>query len=140
MSLITDFFVATPEDLAKISPDKLSGIYDEFRVIQANQVDPVKLASLQAIIENKFFEEIELSNPILEFGEQWIIPVSDVIIKKLTNCTSQELEVYADKWSKTEEWQLDEATTEDIVQLLQKISDLAKSAKSSDKIFIFMSV
>lgn len=142
MSVITDFFMATPEDLAKIPPENLSAIYDEFSVVYAKKVDPTKLVTLESIIEKKELneDEIEIPEPILATEDEWVFPVSEVITQALATWTPSELEEYATVWANTGEWQFDGGTPENIFPLLQEMSDLVKTAKSESQLFVFIYV
>jgi hypothetical protein len=140
VSVITDFFVATPEALARLKPLNFSEIYEQFPVVQTNRIDPVKIATLEAILSNKDFDELAISDPIIDWGEQWVFAIKDSLVQSLAVLSAVELEEAATTWAATEEWQLDRVKVANLSVVLQQISILAKLTKAGSRMFVYMSL
>ncbi len=114
MGLLTDFFVADP---AELSDNVLNdGPPDGRLVLRASAVDPVKLATLEALIRGMDLSDTEAvvdlcPVPVRDGGEDgpWILELKPEFISLLAGLTPDKQMSIADAWARTEEWAFDGA-------------------------------
>jgi hypothetical protein len=135
MSLLADFFIASPEDLKDVDPTTLA---DKFPTVQTKRVDTVKLATLSAILVRRDNDEtmpgVEVGM-VQEFGDDgpWLLKLDPGIMNALAGLEPQQVDAYATEWARTEEWQKDQGTPDELALLLRDLSRLAARAVSVRK-------
>ena len=149
MGLLTDAFIATEAELAATRFEGSSAPGDFFPTVQGKNIDPVKLALLEAIvIEQEPDPEtlIEMiGQPIRgdESTEQWIDLFSERLVTRLAELTEASISHYGARWASIEEWRgprakpltpKDAAThSANVTQYLQALCQLARRAQAEGK-------
>lgn len=136
MGLLTDFLIATKEDIARFD-----GIdfYNTFpKIVQAKKVDPIKIGTLEKILIDS--SSGELDEPILDFEEQWVYPLKPELVQTLAKLTVVQIAECARKWAETEEWQLERVNENDLIPLLQELAKLATQVNADNHMYLFISL
>lgn len=106
MSVITDFFIAHPDDIWVLS-DNLN--CEQFPYVQANRIDYIKIATLDEILSQ---ESADVPDPIRQTDDDdiFIVPIRQAVADKLAELHDEEVTKVAAAWAATEEWQMDGGT------------------------------
>jgi hypothetical protein len=136
MSLLSDFFIALPDEVQRIDLPRSPA--EKFHGVYAKRVDPLKLLLLQSCVEGSSLDEHLDSMETMKVREAepdgpWIFEVPHSVCEALANARDDEIEQYGTAWAETEEWVSDGGTAEEIVPLLRSIALLAQRAKSEKK-------
>ena len=143
MSVITDFFVATLDEVLQKMP--LTGPLSLYPTVEGNRVDGVKVIQLQCILDGSSFDDhlSELDTLIIRGGddEPLVVCVPDVIVQALAGASKQRLAHIATAWAATDEWQRDGGTAENLRPWLEEIAILANWAQIEGRsLFAWISV
>lgn len=149
MGLLTDAFIATEAELAATRFEGSSAPGDFFPTVQGKNIDPVKLALLEAIVTEQEPDPETLigmiGQPIRrdESTEQWIELFSERLVTRLAELTEASISYYGARWASIEEWrgprakpltQKDAAThCANVTQYLQALCQLARRAQAEGK-------
>jgi len=137
MSLLTDLFIASPNEIKSLNSDILP---HHFKVLEARRIDTIKIAALDEILTG---EGQEITEPIRASEDyEWaIFHIRPELRNALARLSSYERRRIALKWSQAQEWQLDGGTAEDLAQWLEEAGSLANQAeKESKEIYIRISL
>lgn len=135
--MLTDFFIANRAEI-----DSLNSILEleDFPMVKAKRVDPVKISTLDELLTGA---QNEILEPIKEFdsGNSWIFPVRTQLITALANSKTGDLNKVSSDWAQTDEWKLDNANERELNEFLRSVSELASLAEEQEKeIFVLISV
>jgi hypothetical protein len=129
MSMLSDFFIAGDAEVAAMDvaagPAALPSVH-------AKRVDPVKVASLTAILTGT---EPSLPDPVRDAGEGGpsVYRFADEATAALGALGPDDATLCAYAWARTEEWQADGAEPAEVESLLQQVRELAARAKVEGK-------
>jgi hypothetical protein len=109
MGLLTDAFIATEAELAAIRLEGSSIPGDAFPTVPGKNIDPLKLAYLEAIVTEQNAENlVEMINDPIgetdESSEQWLYPFSERLVARLATLTADQINHYGTIWASIEEW------------------------------------
>ncbi|HZR44612.1 MAG TPA: hypothetical protein VFB12_31160 [Ktedonobacteraceae bacterium] len=143
MGILTDTFIATEAELAATQFEGSGGPINWFPTVQGKNIDPVKLALLEAIVTGQDPDDPDvvtgmIGQPIRESEEEWICPFSDRLAAKLADLTTAEISRYGTIWASSKEWSdpresLATDAAHYITLYLQEICQLAVRAKAEGK-------
>lgn len=100
MGLLADAFIATDVEVAAASFERAGGPIHYFPTLQSKNIDPVKLAVLEEIAIGQSKAHTE---PVRDFGEAWIFPVSETLIDRLAVLDVAEMEQLGAQWAAHQE-------------------------------------
>jgi hypothetical protein len=146
MGVLTDAFIATEAELAATQFEGSGGPINWFPTVQNKNIDPIKLALLEAIVTGQDPDDLDgvtrlIGQPIRESEEEWICPFSDTLAARLADLTGAEISRYGTIWASSKEWHDPRAgsstPTADaihyITHYLQEICQIAVRAKTEGK-------
>jgi len=127
--MITDFFIATTKEVLEI--ENYSDL-NRFPVLQAKNVESIKLMTLEKIFTN---EEVEILNSIkeLDSNNAWLIPISKNLVEEFSILELNEINKIASIWAKTDEWVLDNGTVSDLTSFLESFYKIARQSVIENK-------
>ena len=142
MGMLTDFVIAEENDSNRIANSQY--LLDEFTGIDIKGVDPVKLATLHSILSDRSFKDLLAQyNPVAEASEDgpWVFLLPNDVVQRLANLDEQQITEVASQWGKTEEFQLDRWSQNDVTAVLNNIVALTRQASVQGKrVFAWMSL
>jgi len=145
MSLLSDFFVATPAAMQAFAAEQSP--VNSFPTLQAGAVEAVKLVTLQCIIDGSSFEEHadKLDALIVRSADEdegpWVLTVPDVVVAALAQANEKQIAQYGSAWAATEEWELDGVEPDEIIDLLKQLAPLARlAAQEGKKMYLWVSL
>ena len=134
MGVLTDIFAATDAEASAVSPDDVP--IQIFPGVEAKGLDPVKFGTLQHILIGTDVQEAirqhELVREVSEEGP-WITRVPQQLYDAIAAMNGDHVREVADKWSQTEEFQLDRWSKADVEDVLTRLIQLAKDARGNGK-------
>lgn len=152
MGLLTDAFIATEAELPALRPG-VGGPSGMFPTVEGKRIDPLKLATLEAIITTPASDRSDMSavamtsseDVIQEWDDEWVCRLPDSLVAALAGLQPDDLERCAAAWAETEEWRLDGATTraavESLTGVIGKLRQLAQQAQREGKLmYLWMSL
>jgi len=146
MGLLTGVFIATDKELSSLRPG-MGGPASRFPTVQAKQLDPVKLATLEASVPHRpdstSVADVE-SGLRMDWGEEFVYRVPQSLASALTELEPGEIACCAAAWAETEEWRRDAPAAtrgQDLARLLGDLCLLARRARHEDKaMYVWMSL
>ena len=137
MGVLTDAFVASEADLDSLQPGE-GGPSARFPTVEGKSIDPLKLATLEAILRGQetYTYVASIQEPLQDWGEQFVCRFPDTLVAALAQLQPSNMLQVAAAWAATEEWQLDNPTSEAIsglADLIASYSDLAQRAQRESK-------
>lgn len=138
MGILTDAFVASASDLDALRPG-VGGPAAFFPTLQAKGMDPVKLASLEALLAPPAREWDEDGLLAREWEEQWVYRLPASLAHALVALPADEIPRMAREWAATEEWRLDgvdltnDVSVEGLAALISGLRQLASQALQDRK-------
>ena len=140
MGILSDFFVATPEDLKRL--DLSRGPAGVFPTVQAKRVDPVKLATLQAVVEGgSDIGELITAIDAAMLGDEegpWLVTVPPSVTSALAGADSAGLSRLAASWAATEEWVADGGTAANLSPFVAQLGELARAASPGRSLYLWI--
>lgn len=150
MGLLTDVFIATETELAATRFEGSSAPGDFFPTVQGKNLDPVKLALLEAIVteqepDPETLIEMISQPPIRGDGstEEWIYLFSERLVARLAELTEASISHYGARWASIEEWHSPRAKpltpkeaaahSAHVTHYLQALCQLARRAQAEGK-------
>jgi hypothetical protein len=131
LGLLTDVFAATESEVRGLAPDDY--LPDQFPSVKSKALDPVKFGVLQNILlgteVQTAVKQHELMYEVSEDGP-WVFRIPAELSGVLATMNGQHLDDAAKKWSRTQEFQLDHWDYVDVADVLRKIAQLARQARS----------
>jgi hypothetical protein len=145
MGILTDVFIASEADLASLRPGQ-GGPAAAFPTVQGKGIDPLKLATLEAIVTgqaiNTYLDAVE--EPTRDWGEEFVNRFPEALVSALAQLRPGEIRQVAAAWAETEEWRLDGLTQEaltDLARLIDELCTLAQQALRENKLmYMWMSL
>ena len=136
MSLLSEFFFATPADVQAV--DICESPAGRFPGLRAARTDVVKLVQLQCLVDGSRFEDHVRSLDSLFVRSQsddgpWVVRVPDSLAEFLATAEADKVRMVGTQWAQTEEWRRDGGTPDNIVPFLGQMCQLARMAKSASK-------
>ena len=138
MGILTDAFIASASELDALRPGA-GGPAALFPTVQAKRMDPVKLASLEALLAPPARDWDEDGMLMREWEEQWIYRLKSSLAHGLVALPADEIARVAREWAATEEWRLDgvdpanDASVADLAALIAGLRQLAWQARQDAK-------
>lgn len=135
MSILSDFFVAAPAELTEA--DLLEGV-ERFPCVMYKNIDTIKLATLEELATGLAYDAamsaIEGATRTPP-GEElpMICAVSPALTSRLAALTDATAEALALKWIRTEEWEAEGATDDDLSSYADMLMDIGKLAAAAVK-------
>lgn len=139
MGILTDAFIASESELAGLRPGA-GGPAGRFPTVQAKGIEPVKLATLEAIILSASVEMWD-DDGLLErdWEEEWVYRLPASLAQALAELPPAEVPRVARAWAATEEWRLDGVSPADgaalaeLATLVDALRTLAGQARQDGK-------
>jgi len=134
MGVLTDLVIADESDSARIANSQYP--LGEFTGIDVKGVDLVKLTTLYSILAGAPFKDVlPQYTQAAEASEDgpWVFLLSTDFVDKLANLGESEIVDIAGRWAKTEEFQLDGWSQNDVTVVLSDIAKLARQASAQNK-------
>ncbi len=129
MGILTDFFIATPDELANL--EDASSPAQQLQGILAKRVDQVKIAKLDGILRGVPFTDslrsLELIKEASEDGP-WTTTIPPQLTAALAALTDDQAVLTAQQWATAEEFAADLWTPADVADFLSQLRALARSA------------
>lgn len=142
MGILSDFFMATPDQLNQL--DISRGPATTLPTVQARRIDHVKLAHLQGMMEQStnFVELVGALDSSTKGDEDgpWVLPVPQSIVSALAVANDDRLAQFATAWADTDEWIADGGTSQDLYRLLAQLSHLVRQTESESSLFVWISL
>jgi hypothetical protein len=144
MSVLTDFFVASPSEVQSMEVDQSP--VGRFPGLQAKRTEVVMIVQLQCIVDGSRFEDHlgELDALFVRSETDdgpWIVRIPESLFAFLWSADADAVRVIGTRWAQTEEWKASGGTPDDIVSFLGQICELARVAKSGGKgLYVWMSL
>lgn len=134
MGLLTDFFIATPLELASLDDEQLPA--QVLRGEQFKGVDQVKLARLDTALTGVEFSvaigAIDLVRQVSDEGP-WTTTVREDVTRRLAELADGDVDGVAERWLNTEEMRLDRWTLPDARFVIERLRGLASDALGGDR-------
>lgn len=151
MSILTDFFIATPDELNNLSTEQLTR--DRFPTFETNNVDSSKIEMLARLV----VENVQRDMMVLTAGaagqnfvsidgwnkedlasfEQWIERFDPVFVECLASFPTEQMPhvatQWAAQWEKFNGYPAGTYSAESLVDLMRQLCDLAKQACAEQK-------
>lgn len=100
MGLLTDFFVAAPDELSLL--DLSRGPAGVFPTVQAKGFDPLELSTLEAQLTG--VGESAVAQPIVaETDEAWVLELGSQFTAVISTMDDAQMERFAEEWMLSEE-------------------------------------
>jgi hypothetical protein len=151
MSILTDFFIATPEDVDALSVEQL--LRDLFPILETNNVDSSKIEILaHLIVENpqekmivlvkgaageKFVSVDRWDEKDLIGLEQWIERLDPVFVECLASISAEQVPhiatQWAIQWAEFDGRPVGKNDSESVSELMRQLCQLAKRARAEEK-------
>ncbi len=144
MSLLSDFFIATPNEVQ--DADIAQTPVGRFPGLLAKRTDVIKIVQLQCIVEGSLFDDHVAGLDALFVRTMsdegtWIVRVPDSLFEFLYSAEANRIRTVGKQWAETEEWRLDRGSPDDIILFLDQICQLARMAKSAGKeLYVWISL
>jgi hypothetical protein len=132
MGLLTDIFVATPEDALKyesLAPGELPP--GRFEVVNFKGLTDLEFGTLWAILAGEAFDmDRHALEALTPGGETWLFGFPSAFVERLAGLGAADTTSAAAAWAATEELQWDPSETEEV---LVELVRLARRSKSTSK-------
>ena len=142
MGLLSDFFIATPEHVSGL--DVESSPLDRFPGFNCKGVEIVKILTLLSLVDGSdVMKNIgNIDSYFAKQGEEsWIVEVPHAITERLSSVNDSELQTLARDWTHTDEWQLEEASVDDVLLILTEMAKLSTVAiQSEQSLYLWISL
>lgn len=130
MSVLSDFFLATPQEVQTCSEEDV--LNNRFPILLAKNLTPTELASLEQILLGTDFGPLmkNLDHALVrDFGTEgpWIYPVRPALVETLVNLPSTEIAEVASAWAATEE--LRRASPAGLAEFLEELCELVRQPR-----------
>jgi hypothetical protein len=133
----TDFFVASPEEIAAIDvPARPAGV----KFLAAKHVDPLKIEHLERIVTGS---STAPPPPARDAGPggPWIVEVPERLEAALAKAPRSALGDVSRRWVASEEWKLDGGTAPKLERFLGELAQLCSRAQAVKKrVWLWMTV
>lgn len=144
MGVLTDFVVANRRDARRVCnaacPSK------EFSGLDAKGIDPVKLATLYAVLTGTEFNPSLIGgDPLATGGDNgpWVMEVPPDLVQRLAKLDADGVAAAAAKWARTEEFspEYDNWPAEAVHEVLADLAKLcAKAVGAKKSVLMWMSL
>ncbi|MDP2316580.1 MAG: hypothetical protein Q8P41_27045 [Pseudomonadota bacterium] len=146
MGILTDFFVATREEVENFDFTEMPR--ERFPTLQTKGLDPVKMATLHTILVGADLDDVEsvvarIPEPIHEEedGELVVFALPEAIVHGLADLDDNEASRLAERWVATEEFKMEGWTRADIDPVLSELRTFMEEAVRSEKdVFLWVCV
>ena len=147
MGLISDVFLATDAALTAMRPGQ-GGPAGTFPCVQSTRVDPLKLATLEAIVtqQEAGVRGASIDGTLVrDWGEEFVYRLPEALITGLAQLQPGELARCSEMWGATEEWRLDGAASiagrAALTRLVGELCQLAQRARhEGTSMYLWMSL
>lgn len=127
MGLLTDFFVAVPDELARLDPTH--GPAALFPTVQAKGFDPVELVQLERRLTGE--TESSVTQPVVvETDETWVIELGSRFAEAIGAMDEKRMERFAEEW----------LLSDDETAILDQVSTLVRSAADGRRLYVSISL
>lgn len=116
MGLMSDFFLATPEELKAI--DLAFGPAPGLETVQAKGFDPVELVSLEARLRSISDDAVHQTT-VIENGDATVVALSAAFCDALAAMEEASLSQFAEEWF----------VSDDEIAILRQVANLARRGK-----------
>jgi len=142
MGVLSDLIVGNETDAEEIVNTPAPS--QAFGGVDIKGIDTVKLATLHSIVTDRTPAELRGAyepTATASHGEAWLIPIPAELVSQLAALNSAERRSVAERWSRTDEFQMDQWNPQTIAQALDQICNEATKASSSQRtLFLWMSL
>lgn len=134
MSVLTDAFIAFEADLSSLHPGD-GGPSALFPTLSGKEIDPLKLATLEAIVNGQapYTYVDSIGDPLYDWGEQWVYPFPQPLVAALAQLQPGDAFRIAAEWAETDEWRLVGLSSEGIASLARLVGDLGTLAQEAQR-------
>ncbi len=144
MSILSDFFVATPGDAQEA--DIVQSPVGRFPCLRAARADVVKIVQLQCIVDgSRFADHVGGLGALLMRANSddgpWLAKPPDSLFEFLSTADSDRVLAVGTLWAETDEWRADGGTPDNVVPFLGQICQLARLARDTRKeLYVWISL
>ncbi len=135
MGSLTELVIADIAEAADVA--RTLSPTEKWKGIDAEGLDQGKLSTLRSIVTNQEYEDDWIDEFRFLAGNQeegpWVFVVPDALTTGVAQFPERRLKAAAKQWARTEEFQMDEFSLEDIESRLKELYRLFQSAKAAKK-------
>jgi len=134
VGLVSEFVVAAESDAEKIAGSENPAA--EFDGVEMKGIDVVKLGVLQSALSGRPLVQLFPEYKTLAEGSDdgpWVTRIPDELVSALASMTDEERRRASDKWSKAEEFTMEQWESADVATALDSICEIARKAVSARK-------
>lgn len=141
---LTDLVIADTKDARRVCDSDCPS--EEFDGMDAKGIDPVKIATLYAVLtDTEFDPTASMGKPLYDGGDEgpWVIEVPNDLVQRLAQLDAKGIATAAAKWAKTEEFspKYDNWPPEAVHEILVEIAKLcAKATVAKKSVLMWMSL
>lgn len=136
--MLSDFFIADLDEVLSLS--SRSDI-EKFPILYAKRIETVKLETLDNFLTGDSIDYGERLVKYFDDYEVLIFSIRNELTEALIETDSDQLNLVAENWSKTEEWLLSPESISDLIEILRDMKKLAIQSKNKNKdLFLIISL
>jgi hypothetical protein len=136
---LTNIVAAEEDEFAAIG-ESLRPV-DEWSGLEFRGIDTAKIATLHCLLTGDEFEQvIGAYEPVYAADEGAVVlRIADEVVQRLAEMDEEALELVAAELAATEEYEVEEWDSDEVVELVMELAELARLAESQDQaLFVWM--
>lgn len=127
--MITDFFIATEAEVVALDLDAMEGL--PFPTCAAQGVDPVKLASLQALHPTHTMSRRQYDPVNLSAHGAAVVAVPSALVEAWSGWSDETIDDLGRRWAQTEELRMDRWEEAEAVAFLREMRSFLQAPRPS---------